>query len=102
MKKCIICKELSDESDLRHGICEDCLLDNATYENALKFGDDENRKETVQISGFVKSLLGEENINEILKDFVKLNTLLKDYKIAREFCLKDKYDFSEFLKKENE
>lgn len=100
-KQCEICEEWNNPDDIYNEVCEKCLQENATFENALKYGGDEYGKVNVEINGFIATLLGQEKINQILEDYVRLNKLPQDEKVAKEFCLNDKYDFSYFVKEQN-
>jgi hypothetical protein len=67
-RKCEICGEYFYDKDVLF-VCEDCLDDEMTVENAVKIGDS-NRNYDVALNGFIVEILGEEKINEILADWI--------------------------------
>jgi len=98
-KYCKICDKYYYDKDREvvNDICEYCLQEQANFNNALKYGEEQTQH--LNINGFIASLLSEETINKTLVDYIKLNKLTRDELLAEQFCLEDKWDFAEFLKK---
>lgn len=96
-KKCKLCEEWFYDEDYAE-ICNKCLEENATFENALMFGD--NFKTDIQINGYLAEEYSQDKIeNLILKDLKE--TKLAGYKLNYvDYCLFDKYDFADWLKKQ--
>lgn len=94
-KQCQMCGEWICEDD--ENVCDDCLQNNATYDNALKYG--EENKESVELNGFLANVFTADEVNEILirelDEAQQLST--KIYKEARWYCLNDKMCFIDFL-----
>lgn len=97
---CLLCGDFFYDKHYRE-ICDDCLEEEATFENALKMGDEEDCKEEIKINGYLASEYDSCQIESLLlKD-------LKEAKSAgcclnyRDFCLNDKDYFADWLKKEN-
>lgn len=61
---CDICGEYFHDDDLYSGVCEDCLKDEMTVDNAIKAGAD--AKLEVEINGFLASCFTPEQIEELL------------------------------------
>ena len=102
-EQCVLCGNWEDI--IVNEVCDDCLEKNTTLRNAIKFG--EENKVNVEINGFIANVYSADEINRILKrnleeDKTQTFEIKQVLKEAENYCLKDKYDFSEFLKKENE
>lgn len=98
--ECKVCgAHFYDEENLK--VCEDCLEANRTLEVALAIGD-ENETD-VYINGFIKTLLGDAKIKEILLNHVKENftTSLIKSTIAK-YTDEDKQYFAEWVEYEAE
>jgi hypothetical protein len=93
-KQCEICGEWFDNTEL-NGVCEVCLEEHETVEEALNFGD-ENEVEISGINGAVAFLLSAEQINKILKKWVEEN-FVDHSKDIIEYCEDDFCEFSEYL-----
>jgi hypothetical protein len=92
--KCDVCGEWFDNRGL-DGVCEVCLEEHETVEEALNFGD-ENEVEISGINGAVAFLLSAEQINKILKKWVEEN-FVDHSKDIIEYCEDDFCEFSEYL-----
>ena len=99
-KKCKVCGEyFYDEYGYR--ICEDCLEANKNLDVALAIG--EENTTDVYVNGFVKTLLGDKRINEILVDYVRktyTTSIIK--KRIVDYCDEDKIYFAEWVEYEND
>ena len=99
--ECKACGEWYYEEYGYTHICESCLEKNKTLEMALAIG--EENTTDVYVNGFVKTLLGDKKINEILMDYVKFHfTTDKVKKAIVDYCDEDKYYFAEFVEYEIE
>ena len=97
-EECAICGQPYDDRDL-YGICECCMENYETVKNAIEFGD--NRRETIEVNGFICYALTNESINQILTKWCEEN--IADYsKDVKYYCEDDKFDFSEFCKEKYE
>lgn len=98
--KCKVCDEYFYDENHYH-ICDDCLDSHKTLDTALAIG--EENTTDVYINGFVKDVLGDKRINEILVKYIRDNyndDLLKNR--IREYCDEDKVYFAEWVEYENE
>lgn len=96
--KCCICDEYFYDED-GYGACENCLSENATFENALLIGEEET--DAVEINGFLSRSFTREQIEEILKRELEQarnlhNTIID--KDAKGYCLEDASWFAEWVK----
>jgi len=64
MKTCPICGREFNEEDMDYSVCAICSDKNATYENALAFG--ETDKYEIEINDFLASIFTKKEIEEIL------------------------------------
>ena len=98
--ECKACGEyFYDESNYK--VCDDCLDKNKTLETALAIG--EENTTDVYINGFVKDVLGDKRINEILVQYIRdtyNDELLK--KRIKDFCEEDEIYFAEWVEYEAE
>ena len=92
-RQCKICGEYYSDEDYPYDVCECCAEEYETVGHALEYG--EQRKEKVEINGFIYSVLSNEQINEILTKWVEEN-FTDHSKYVRDYCEDDKFDFSEF------
>ena len=99
--ECRICGQwFNDELYIK--VCEECLDDNANFENALKVGNEEECQQEIKINGY---LAYEFSTNQIEQVLIKLLRETHDLNLPlkyREFLLSDKDYFAEWLEKENE
>lgn len=97
--RCKLCDEYFDDEHY-NGICDVCLDENATYENALLIG--EENADTIEINSFLLNSFTKEQIEEILKRELEQARKIDKAKIdkdAKEYCLDDKGWFAEWLDK---
>lgn len=97
-KKCSLCDEYYDPDKLEGGVCEYCLEQEATLENAIRFGDD--NQEEIAINGYLARSFTNTQIEEILtKHLVEAQkiTPAKINQEAKDYCLDDKSCFGEWL-----
>ena len=93
--KCKICGEWFGDYNGRE-VCDDCMMECATVENALSYG--ENNKVNVKVNELVTAILSEEQINTILTNYIRMGH--KSYGMqTRFYCFDDKRvdDFAEHL-----
>ena len=93
--ECKSCGSHHFEEDLENGICKECI---AEYEKDVLFCLNLGEKETVkvEINGAVASLWSEDEINEILTDYVKY---LNDVSFEK-FANQDMFYFSQMIEDE--
>ena len=97
---CKICGEyfiLDSMSNVSRSVCEDCMEDYEKSEMAFTLGN--YNKMPVKINGFVDFYLSEDEINEVLVDYVKKKITEKDPKI-KDYCEEDKDYFGDFILEE--
>ena len=92
-KKCNVCGEWFDNTDL-NGVCEGCLEEYETVGEALEIG--ENDTTSVDINGFVASVLSVEQINKILCKWVEENFIDHSKDVVK-YCEENKAYFSDYL-----
>lgn len=97
--KCSVCGEWFDDEEEGLNVCEDCLIEEQTVKTALAIG--AANMETVKINGFVKFALTEEQINEILCQYIKDNPKIVDHsdKVV-DYCEEDRSYFADFIAEE--
>lgn len=93
-KECKICGEIFNAEDLIGKVCEGCIEEHETIKNVLNAGD--NDTQSVEINGFVASVLTEKQINEILVKWVEENFTDHSVEVVK-YCKQDELWFSEFL-----
>ena len=91
--QCKVCGEWFD-NDGMHGVCECCLDNYSTVNDALDFG--ENAKLEVEVNGIVAELLTEEQINKILRKWCEENFVDSSNDITKAIG-EYKEEYSEFL-----
>lgn len=99
-EKCYQCQEYFDPDKLEGGVCENCLEQEATFDNAIKLGD-ENQEE-IAINGYLASSFTTTQIEEVLtKHLIEAQkiTPAKINKEAKDYCLDDKSCFGEWLER---
>ncbi len=84
---CIKCDEFFPLDKMVGSICRDCLEKRMNDDTALAYGND--RKEAVELNGFLAYIFSASEIDEILKA-----NMPKGY--ARKYITDDIYDFSEW------
>lgn len=99
--ECRICgKWFNDELYIK--VCEECLEDNATFENALKVGNEEECQQEIKINGYLAREYSKDQIESLLlrdlEESLRLNCNLS----YREFLLDDKDYFADYLIKKGE
>lgn len=90
--ECELCGEWFLDDELTNGFCDDCLESEMTFENAEKFGAEENC-----LNYFYECVLGIDKINEILGKYLREYNVASDETKATSFCKEDKYAFAEWL-----
>lgn len=98
--ECKVCGEWFNDEHYRK-VCDDCLDENATFENAIKMGDEEYCQHEVKINGYLANEFSTDQIEAILErelvEAEKLGTALS----YREYLFNDKDAYADWLNKEN-
>lgn len=103
-EKCDSCGEYFKKDELHSGICEECLHEEMTVDNAIACGADESAREEVSLNGFLVRLFTSEKIDEILIREVERLISESDssavYIInqAEEWCNEDLSFFADWLR----
>lgn len=92
--ECEMCGEYFNDCD-DIGICNNCLEENATFENAIKIGDDNPEK--IYINGYLASEFTNEEIEEILRRELVESSEFVDKRKYKEYCIKNQYDLAEII-----
>lgn len=93
--KCRICGEVHVDEDMIGQVCKECLDKSVTFGNALRYGAD--RKEDVEINGFLTWIYSPEEIESILLKNLQTESHEWRQRMTTEYCTDDKYDFADFL-----
>ena len=95
-EKCPLCDEWAEKDKMQNmgGVCDDCLDGYAIPEYAVEYGD--YNREEVCVNGFIKFVLTEKEINDVLFAYMRKNTE-KFSKKASAYCLNDKQAFGEYI-----
>jgi len=99
--ECKICGEWFNDEKSRN-VCDYCLEENATFENALKMGDEEDCQENIKLNGYLIAEFSKSRIEQILTNILRETQDLKLPLKYEKFLLGDKDYFAEWLEKENE
>ena len=91
--ECKICGSWFDDEDLV-GVCESCLEDEETFENAVKLG--RENTESREINGFLASLFSAEKINDILEQYAEQHFTDHCTEIVH-YCEEDKRFFADLI-----
>lgn len=97
-KRCIECQEWFTDDELIYGYCKECLEEEMTYENAIKYGSE--NEESVAINGFLASCFSADEIQEILlKELTQAKELMPSRidEYVKTYCKDDLYYFAEWL-----
>ena len=97
-EKCEKCGEWHISDKVANGICEDCLTEASTPQNAYAWG--EHEKQGVELNGFVAWAFTADEINSILLNELMKSKDLAD-KYARDYCMDDAWMFANYLKEED-
>ena len=99
-KRCAECDEWVNENTIVNGLCPACIVKHANdYETVKAYGAD--RKEAVEINGFLTWAYSPEEIEEVLyRDLRKTETLKTIY--AKMFATDDTDDFTNWLNERSE
>ena len=90
-KECKVCGVwFNDEEHI--GVCEGCLEDEETFENAVKLG--RENTEIIEINGFLASLFSVEKINDILEQYAEQHFTDHCSEIVH-YCEEDKHYFAD-------
>lgn len=93
--ECCVCGEVHIEENMIGQVCNDCLNKSVTFGNALRYG--KERKESVEIHGFLKWIYSAEEIESILlKNLQEASTEWRK-RMTEEYLTDDKYDFADFI-----
>ena len=94
-QKCKLCGVWFYDED-RVGICEGCIDNAETFENAVKFGSENTEK--VDINGLFVHLFSEQEINDIIERYAEQHFTDECREIAR-YCEEDLPCFVDFLER---
>lgn len=97
--ECELCGGRELEEDINNGVCDRCLEKEISFIKAVEYG--ANRKEQVELNGFLFSQFTDREIEEILIEELKKYGEVFPLKLRKgieEYCLDDKWDFAEFIK----
>lgn len=92
---CLKCDEYFPLGEMVGSICKECFDKRVTFGNALRYG--KARKESVEISGFLKWCFASDEIESVLLKCLQECSHEWRQRMATEYCNDDKYDYSEFL-----
>ena len=97
--ECAICGEIVRESETEECVCEKCLNKYAGRKHAFQLGD--KNKDFVFLNGFVVSFFDEKEVEQILREVLVHRYWESDIdEKGKEYCLDDKWEFANYLKKE--
>ena len=103
MHECKLCGEVYSDDEGASGVCNDCILKHATFENCLEFGERSKTKVTIEVNSFVEYILSSSEFNEILNRVaIEYHSVLPtDIYLIMDFIEQDKGWFAEqILEKE--
>ena len=91
--RCECCGEWYDP-DGSYGVCDECLAEHTTLDNAILMG----KLNTIccKVNEFFSQILSDEEIDQILTEWVKANIKNDDERIGK-YLNEDKSYFSEFI-----
>ncbi len=92
---CEMCGEAFAKGELKGHVCDKCRAKYSDPMNAYCYGAD--RKESVELNGFIKWMFTAEEIETILMKAAKEEAPAWLAKEAREYINDDEYDFGEWL-----
>ena len=93
--ECCVCNEVHREEDMIGQVCKECLEKSVTFGNALRYGKD--RKESVEIHGFLKWIYSAEETESILLKNLQEQSPEWRKRMTEEYLTDDKYDFADFI-----
>lgn len=95
-ERCGECSDWADPDKIHNGVCENCLSQNVSIENAELLG--MVISEPINVNSFYARVFGESQINHILMTvFLELSPFEKQEK-AKAFLMSDKDEFAKFVK----
>lgn len=103
-ERCDICGEYYREDELHNGICDSCLEEEMTVDNAIKCGKDGSARVEVSINGFLARCFDEEEIDALLLQALEMQIGSSEANAvaimdsAEEWCKEDIAYFAEWLK----
>ena len=97
-EKCEKCGEWHSAEKVTNGMCENCLTKAATVSNAYACGDHD--KQNVELNGFIAWAFRSDEIESVLLNELMKSKDLAD-KYAREYCMNDTWEFSQYIKEED-
>ena len=98
MKKCPICEREFDEEEMDYEVCDECLEEAGTRENALDYGD--ARREKIEINGLLASVLTPSQISVALLHYLRDMERVNPRKVPELICkfmFEDRGDFADWL-----
>lgn len=106
-KQCEICGEYFKEDEMYDSICDECLKEEMTVDNAKKCGKDGSARTEVSINGFLAFCFSQEEIDSLLIKVLEDKINASDANanaiidMAEVWCGEDKSYFAEWLKRHN-
>lgn len=105
--QCEICGEYFKEDEVHVRICDECLKEEMTIDNAIECGKDDSARTEVSINGFLASCFSQEEIDSLL--IKALEDKINDLDVAangaidkaEEWCKEDLSYFADWLKRHN-
>lgn len=103
--QCEICGEYFRSDEMHDGICDECLEEEMTVENAIECGKDGSARLDISLNGFLASVFSKEKIDEILTEelekLINISDCNANYVIdrAEEWCREDASYFAGWLKR---
>lgn len=107
-EQCEVCGEYFKPEDLHEGMCEDCLKQEMTVDNALRCGKDASARQEVSVNGFLARCFDEEEIDALLLEALEMQINSSEANAvaimdsAEEWCEEDIGYFAEWLKSRKE
>lgn len=104
-EQCKLCGEYFDKGDLYNGICDDCLKEEMTVENAIKCGDEVDARKEISVNGFLASVFSQEEIEKLLLEELDARIVasrtgaIKAIELAKNFCEEDIGWFADWLER---
>lgn len=98
ISECTECGNEFLEENLNHGLCEECVKNAATPDNAIAYG--KARQIGVEINGFLGWVYPADEIERILLQHFLSESDTWQKRMVKEYCNDDVYDFGEWLTEE--
>lgn len=106
-EQCVICGEYFKEDEMHDRICDECLKEEMTVDNAIECGKDGSARTEVSINGFLAFCFNQEEIDSLLTKALEDKINNSDAAVngaidnAEEWCKEDLSYFADWLKRNN-